>query len=104
MFLDHTEIKSKKELKQEFRQQIYEAFGNECAYCGDTPQSLDHVKPKYDGGQTVASNLVPSCHKCNQAKGSKHWLDWFKSTRNYTEYRATKIIDWTGHNEKNCNH
>ena len=45
-----------------------------CTYCGKkitNPNdfSQDHQLPLSRGGQTVPSNLVPACIKCNAEKG-----------------------------------
>lgn len=46
-----------------------------CQYCGHRlePKSLtlDHVTPKSAGGQSTWENLVASCFKCNNRKGSR---------------------------------
>lgn len=54
----------------EVRQFLFELFGRKCVYCDDEPDEIeiDHVIPRSKGGSDRISNLVPSCHKCNQAK------------------------------------
>ncbi len=52
-----------------------------CAYCGDAKTEWDHFRPTVLGRQptgyiTEIANLVPSCGKCNQSKGNKHWKAW----------------------------
>lgn len=44
-----------------------------CVYCFQSAKKMeiDHVIPRYKGGSNHASNLVPACHFCNQAKWSK---------------------------------
>lgn len=45
---------------------------NTCQYCGSRYQlTLDHVIPKSRGGEDTWSNLVTSCHPCNNKKGNK---------------------------------
>lgn len=56
-----------------------------CAYCGDTHTEWDHLRPlvvgkKPTGYISEIHNLVPSCGKCNQSKGNKHWRDWMFGT------------------------
>ncbi len=49
-----------------------------CFYCGEktarafgpSQATLDHLKPTAAGGSDAPSNLVPSCYRCNLAKGS----------------------------------
>lgn len=54
-----------------------------CAYCGDAKSEWDHLNSIVSGSDpsgfiTELANLVPSCGKCNQSKGSKPWLEWMK--------------------------
>lgn len=43
-----------------------------CAYCGETFKfadlEMEHVVPECQGGKTTWTNLVTSCHDCNQKK------------------------------------
>jgi 5-methylcytosine-specific restriction endonuclease McrA len=72
------------EAKRLWRRAIKEHFNCQCVYCGETYElhelTLDHVKPKCYGGEDLTSNLVPSCWKCNQDKGSNNWLSWMRAT------------------------
>jgi len=72
------------EAKRLWRRAIKEHFNCQCVYCGETYElhelTLDHVKPKCFGGEDLTSNLVPSCWKCNQDKGSSNWLQWMRKT------------------------
>jgi 5-methylcytosine-specific restriction endonuclease McrA len=56
----------------ECRAYLLEKFGRRCVYCGkqEVPFEVDHVYPKSRGGTNRISNLVLSCHDCNQAKGN----------------------------------
>ena len=44
-----------------------------CQYCGKQNKSLtvDHVIPKFRGGQDTWENLVAACKECNQTKGER---------------------------------
>jgi 5-methylcytosine-specific restriction endonuclease McrA len=72
------------EAKRMWRRAIKEHFNCQCVYCGMTYElhelTLDHVRPRCFGGEDLTSNLVPSCWKCNQAKGSSNWLSWMRNT------------------------
>jgi hypothetical protein len=48
-------------------------FDWKCAYCpnGDY-ECMDHFIPICKGGGTTVLNCVPSCRRCNSAKGDKH--------------------------------
>ncbi len=56
----------------------------QCVYCGDKASEWDHLRPlvigkKPTGYISEIHNLVPSCGKCNQSKGNKHWKAWMLS-------------------------
>lgn len=57
------------------RRNIYARDGNKCQYCGrkfpTTELSLDHVKPKSQGGRSSWENIVCCCLKCNVKKGGR---------------------------------
>jgi 5-methylcytosine-specific restriction endonuclease McrA len=57
------------------RRNIYARDKSLCQYCGMTfpssELSLDHVKPRTQGGQSTWENLVCSCVKCNAKKGGR---------------------------------
>ena len=57
----------------EIRSYLLEKFGRRCLYCGrqHMPFELDHVVPRSRGGSDRVSNLVLSCHDCNQRKGDR---------------------------------
>ena len=92
--IDGSNLIPKRHAKQQFRKQIFEAWGHECAYCGVPADTLDHVKPRHKGGATVASNLVPACKNCNRRKGSEEWQAWFSRQDSWTADRTLKIQDW----------
>jgi len=54
------------------RRNIFMRDKNQCMYCGKhfEPQKLniDHVIPKSKGGQSIWTNIVLSCIKCNDKK------------------------------------
>jgi 5-methylcytosine-specific restriction endonuclease McrA len=83
------------EAKRLHRRAIKEYFNCQCVYCGETYElhelTLDHVRPKCFGGEDLTSNLVPSCRQCNQAKGSRNWLQWMRDTFGPTP-RETLIL------------
>ena len=70
--------------KRLWRRAVKEHFNCTCVYCGKTYDfnelTLDHVKPRCKGGESVTKNLVPACRACNQGKGSSHWLRWSRET------------------------
>ena len=44
-----------------------------CQYCGkhSTSLTVDHVVPRFRGGQDMWENLVGACKDCNQKKGER---------------------------------
>lgn len=46
---------------------------HQCAYCDarEVPLELDHIQPRSQGGSNRVSNLILSCHPCNQRKGNQ---------------------------------
>ena len=60
-----------------------------CAYCGDKSSEWDHLRPlvlqrRPTGYVSEIANLVPSCGKCNQSKGNKHWRTWMTSSAKWS--------------------
>jgi 5-methylcytosine-specific restriction endonuclease McrA len=46
--------------------------GYECAYCGETADTVDHVISRHHGGDMWSpDNLVAACKRCNSAKGDR---------------------------------
>jgi len=57
------------------RRNIFARDRNHCQYCGHhfptSELSLDHVKPRSQGGGSSWDNLVCSCVSCNSKKGGR---------------------------------
>jgi CRISPR/Cas system Type II protein with McrA/HNH and RuvC-like nuclease domain len=83
--------------KKLWRRAIKEHFNCQCVYCGNNYEinelTIDHVKPKSNGGESIASNLVPACRSCNQGKGSSNWLGWMRSTYGRNHSREQLILN-----------
>ena len=92
--IDGANLIPKRSAKHRFRQQIFEAWQNQCAYCGDAADTLDHVKPRHKGGATVTTNLVPACRPCNRNKGSEEWQQWFNQRDSYLLDRELAVLHW----------
>ena len=43
----------------------------QCQYCGRRASTLDHVRPRCQGGTSSYRNLVAACLKCNNAKSGR---------------------------------
>lgn len=52
-----------------------------CRYCGanDVPMTVDHLVTWEDGGPSIEENLVCSCSKCNNKRGTMPYADWLLS-------------------------
>ncbi|MGA9219677.1 MAG: HNH endonuclease [Pseudomonas graminis] len=74
------------------RERIFAKTGGRCAYCGTTLAmenfAIDHVIARRNGGGNRISNLMPSCHPCNLAKGPK-------DLEHYRMYLAAKAVTGT---------
>ncbi len=70
--------------------EAHRRFGGQCFHCNRTIQprdlefTLDHLRPKRDGGEGYLHNLVIACRPCNWSKGGND-LAIFKA-RIATEY------------------
>ena len=42
-----------------------------CYYCGDTADTVDHIKDRHLGGTDEINNLVAACRECNFGKVNK---------------------------------
>jgi 5-methylcytosine-specific restriction endonuclease McrA len=92
--IDETELLPKRSSKTRFRAWIFAEWSHACAYCTNPADTLDHVVPRIDGGMTVAENLVPACRRCNGAKGSDDWQQWFADQAWHCIEREARIASW----------
>lgn len=59
-----------------------------CIYCGSSRNiQQDHLRAKSKNGVTT----VPACAKCNQSKGAKGLMEWFRWLKDNNSYRWNKI-------------
>ena len=92
--IDETELQPKRTTKHRFRARIFAAWAYACAYCSDPADTLDHVRPRSQGGLTVEENLVPACSRCNGAKSSTDWRVWFAAQPWHCPEREGRIDGW----------
>ena len=67
-------------LNKRLRFKILERDNFTCQYCGATPQdgaklAIDHITPFSRGGETIETNLITSCSKCNIGKFDTEYPD-----------------------------
>jgi hypothetical protein len=61
-------------ISSELRQLVWTRAGGSCEYCrmpdefDSLPFAVDHIRPQYHHGPTVAENLCVSCFSCNTFK------------------------------------
>ncbi|MEH3053408.1 MAG: HNH endonuclease [Patulibacter minatonensis] len=62
---------------------IKAAWGEACAYCGETERALqrDTMLPISRGGRYTLENVVPACGSCNASKGNDEVTGWLRRTR-----------------------
>ncbi|MEU3686961.1 HNH endonuclease [Streptomyces narbonensis] len=58
------------------REDLFQRWGNVCAYCAAPAEHVDHIKPISAGGRDALRNVVPACAECNLDKGSKTLAEW----------------------------
>ena len=60
------------------RKNVLERDSYTCQYCSKQSNSLtvDHVIPKFRGGQDIWENLVAACKECNQRKLKECQKKW----------------------------
>jgi 5-methylcytosine-specific restriction endonuclease McrA len=92
--IDETELQPKRVSKSRFRARILAEWDHTCAYCANPADTLDHVVPRVAGGQTAAENLVPACRRCNGAKSSADWRQWFADQEWHCIEREARIGRW----------
>ncbi len=84
--------------KKLWRKAIKQANNYECIYCGKRHEehllTIDHVHPRCCGGAHISNNCVPACVRCNQSKGSQHWLNWFRDSFPPDPFREQRILQW----------
>lgn len=87
---------TKRQVLQEIVLKVFEYFDYECAYCGAIADGIDHIIPRHKKGDNSPSNLVSSCLKCNQDKGTKSIELWYTEDNHpdWTEYRCDRIKEW----------
>jgi len=95
-YLYHLRAMTSAEAKRQWRSDIKAHWNNQCVYCGSSDNlTLDHVHPKTHGGHDTLNNVVPACRRCNQSKGSNHWLAWWVGQDSFDHSNFSKVLSWT---------
>jgi 5-methylcytosine-specific restriction endonuclease McrA len=72
----------RQDAKPNRRQRVIEKYGLTCVWCGRTCEqwgnptldafaTVEHLKPKSEGGTSAMSNLRIACRKCNNMRHAK---------------------------------
>lgn len=80
-------------IKAALRRAIYARDGLACVYCNRlaTRRSIDHVRPRSEGGKTTAKNLVMCCLECNKRKAA--WpVDLYAALMERKGYGPASVI------------
>ena len=60
-------IKMNARIWRERRRIILKMHDDQCYWCGDEANTVDHIKPRHEGGIDSLDNLVAACQRCNFA-------------------------------------
>ena len=88
------------------KHEVFRRDNHSCQYCGAKVKglTLDHITPRYLGGDHSWENLVTACPECNRKKGGRTIQQAGMRLRNKPyEPRATAIYLYGSHVEKNDN-
>lgn len=55
-------------ISQAKKEQIFAKSNGQCFYCGNKAEEVEHMHPRFLGGNNDIENLVPSCKWCNKSK------------------------------------
>lgn len=75
-----TQVPPLPEPSDELKRQVKERDNYRCLCCRETNRALlvvDHILPKYHGGNHLSNNLQTLCRTCNKIKGTKQ-IDFLK--------------------------
>jgi len=83
---------------------IFERYSFTCQYCGWRGDQnftdwyiaslcIDHIKPRSKGGTDDDTNLVVSCHACNQYKGS-HECESLEEAKEFVSRKRAETQTW----------
>ena len=73
--------KSTRQIEQKVSWEVFRRDNYTCRYCGvdDQPLTVDHVVVWEEMGPSVPMNLISSCKKCNNKRGTMRYEEWIAS-------------------------
>lgn len=91
-------------MNDELRQLVWSRAAGVCEYCrmpqewDPLPFAVEHIRPQYHHGPTVAENLALSCLQCNCFKGTNA-AGYDPETNDLTALYHPREHRWTDHFE-----
>lgn len=76
--------------------QSFESHNYDCTYCDAPASTLDLLIPIKEGGCCVTSNVVLSCKKCKELKGSSDIIQFYKDGH-LSKSKLLNIIETAKH-------
>ena len=73
--------KSTRQIEQKVSWEVFRRDNFTCRYCGadDRPLTVDHVVVWEEMGPSIPMNLISSCKKCNNKRGTMRYEEWLGS-------------------------
>ncbi len=82
------------------REEVFAKTNGRCFHCGKKLKGndacVDHVVPQYQGGLDDLKNLIPSCRKCNSARGPMTPAQYAKYLEKKRKRALRKLGSWGG--------
>jgi hypothetical protein len=75
--------KSTRQIEQHIMWKVFRRDNFTCRYCGadEVPMTVDHVVLWEEMGPSIYINLITSCKKCNNTRGSMPYEEWLESSQ-----------------------
>ena len=82
--------KSTRQIETKVMWEVFRRDNYTCRYCGNDkiPLTVDHVVLWEDMGPSIPMNLITSCRKCNNQRGSTRYEDWIQCP-----YYLANVVD-----------
>lgn len=80
--------------RKDLRLALYLRDGLACVWCGSAVEDgislcLDHIIPRSEGGSNAPVNLLCSCKRCNDSRGSRSIEDFAVAVAGYLNHGVT---------------
>lgn len=73
--------KSTRQIEQKVSWEVFRRDNYTCRYCGanDRPLTVDHIVVWEEMGPSIPMNLISSCKKCNNKRGTMRYEAWLEN-------------------------